>query len=218
MSDSRVRKGKKGALAFACAFLTLSLVGCGRDDAVSTSLSEARSAMDAGDYDTALGLLSTLVESESGDLEVRRAYGEALAASGDSAAALEQYAEALAISAEDTATLYAIAILERTTGSVDAAIGHLEQLVEVDPAGANLDELARTYMQVGRFEEAAGAWGRALKDEGLTVPQRIAYLIVQADALQNAKRYDEARKALEEAVFLAPNDEALRARLEGLGN
>jgi len=79
-----------------------------------------------------------------------------------------------------------------------------------------LDELARTLMQTGDFETAAELWGQALEDESLPQENRVEILKLQADAYSNARNYEEARVALEKALALAPNDEAVKALLAEL--
>lgn len=207
-----------GVLAIACALSVFSLVGCSALDAeeVSVSIESAQEAYDTADFAAAVDELTLLIANEPDNLAARELLALALAATGENDAAIEQYAYVIEKNPAAHESLYRAAVLERLVGSPEAAITHLEAAVELDGNPTYLDDLARTYMQVGRYEDAATAWGRLLSGDQLETEGRVEILRVQADAYQNAKDYDSAIASLEEAVALAPNDEALQARLDAL--
>lgn len=197
--------------------VVLAVAGCASDEAaVVGDVEAARELYEQGDFGAATAELEAIVEADSGNLEARRVLALSYAAQGDNEGAIAQYIIVIEKDAEDHTSFYRVALLERLTGDSEGAVTHLEQAVEIQPDTTYLDELARTLMQTGDFEGAAALWGRALEDEALAQENRVEILKLQADAYSNARKYDEARAALEKALFLAPNDEVVKARLAEL--
>jgi Flp pilus assembly protein TadD len=199
--------------------LAISLVACGDEEAttedVPVSLDEAQNAYESGDFEGAAADLEALVADNPEDLEVRRSLALALASQGDNEGAIEQYLAIVESDPIDHASFYRLALLERVIGLSLEAATHLESAVDLLPRDASYrDELARTYAQLGRYMDAAEQWGTVLADENLKDEGRVELLKLQAEAYVNAKEYDLAEQSLEAALMLAPNDEALKARLE----
>lgn len=205
------------ALAIAGVLVAFLATGCASDDKVEAALKDAQVAYDQGDFAESAQQLETLIEQKADDLDARRLYALVLAAQGENEKAIEQYAAVIKAEAEDHETLYRMALLERLIGKTESAIAHFEEAVEIQAEDTYVDELARTYMQVGKYAEAAKAWGSLLEDQSLALESRVEILKLQADAFQGAKDYDAARTALQEAVKLAPNDGDLKLKLEALG-
>jgi tetratricopeptide (TPR) repeat protein len=162
--------------------------------------------------------LTAVVERNPNDLDARRSLAAVLTKQGKYDEAIRQYEEIINADATDDESLYALAILERQTGLTDDALKHLQAAVDIAGEAKYLDDLARTSMQVGRYEDAIAAWRRMLEDETLEPARRADILGALSSAYQDAKMYDEARAALQEAVALMPEDENLKARLEALGS
>lgn len=219
-THSRARLGYQYigfALVFSCALFLVSALGCTpAEETADLSVENAREAYERADFLGAIEDLEAIVESDPDDLEARELLALSYAAVGENESAIEQYAYVIERDSTNHAALYRAAVLERIVGKTDDAIEHLEAAADLSSDPTYTDDLARTYMQVGRFEDAAAAWGRLLADDSLATEGRIEILRVQADAYQSAKDYDSAIAALEEAVQLAPNDEALKTRLEAL--
>lgn len=175
-------------------------------------------AYNRGEYPEAESQLSDLVAGDAGDLEARAALALALSAQGKNDEAIAQYAAIVKADDSNHEAFFQMAILERLIGRTQEALTHLESAADISDETAYLDELARTYLQVGRFEDAIEAWNLALQDESLEQQKKVELLGALADAYSNARQYDEAKRVLEEALFLAPNDENLKARLEALGD
>lgn len=177
---------------------------------------EALSAYESGDYAAAVEALSARVEHDGDDLEARKALADALAAQGKNREALAQLEVVVARDPADHETLYKMAVLERLIGDAATSIGHFEDAVAVEPKTSYLDELALTYMQVGRYVDAADCWEQTLESEQLDEVGRARAYAAMATALEGAREYDRARDALEQALALTPNDENLKARLQGM--
>jgi tetratricopeptide (TPR) repeat protein len=205
-------------LVTASLFVMLLLGGCAAAEETSQAgdVDSARELYEQGDFDAATAELEAIVEADADDLEARRVLALAYAAQGDNEAAIEQYLFVIERDEQDHASLYRLALLERLTGDTAGAVAHFEQAIALQPDTTYLDELARTLMQTGDFENAAALWGQALDDEALAQENRVEILKLQADAYSNARMYEEAKAALERALFLAPNDEIVKARLAEL--
>jgi len=216
----KLRISRRATLACVLLFGLVAMPGiCACTSAQSdTGLSaeDARQAYEEGDFAGATQRAEAIVSDDPGNLDARRVLALALAAQGDNEGAIEHYVYVLEKQPEDHVTLYQVAMLERVIGRTGDAIGHLEAAVALKSDPSYLDDLARTYMQVGRYEEAAKLWGRVLEDEDLDETSRVELLVLQADAYEDARMYDEARGALEKALFLDPNNEELKERIKAL--
>lgn len=162
--------------------------------------------------------LRAVIEDNPEDLDARRSLAVVLARAGKYDEAIRQYQEIINVDATDDESLYGLAILERQTGLTEDALMHLQAAVDISGEATYLDDLARTCMQVGRYEDAIAAWKRVLEGENLEPQRRAETLGALASAYQDAKMYEEAKAALQEAVALMPEDANLRARLEAMGN
>lgn len=178
----------------------------------------AAEAYDSGDFASAEEALAGLVEADEGDLEARKALALALAAQGKNDEALEQYAAIIAADPKDHESLYQMAVLERLLGKTPDAITHFEAALAAKDDPVYADELARTYMQAGRYDDAIAQWQAVLEAGGLDEAGQAAIYAAMASAHEGARRYEDARAALEQALFLLPNDTALAARLAGYGD
>lgn len=162
--------------------------------------------------------LKAVLDKNPDDIDARRSLAAVLSAQGKYDEAIREYQNITSADPSDDESLYQLAILERQTGLVDDALKHLQAAVDISPEATYLDDLARTSMQVGRYEDAIAAWQRMLEDDGLEPQRRAEILGALASAYQDAKMYEEAKAALQEAVALMPEDEELKARLDAMGN
>lgn len=174
-------------------------------------------AYNQGEFSDAETKLAAVVDEDPGNLEARKTLALAYAAQGKNGEAIEQYREVIGIDAEDHISLYRMALLERLEGSLEDAAAHLERAVELNPDDSYVDELARTYMQLEKYTEAADEWGALAEEEGRAPESAAVLLGLQAEALRLAGDIDGARGALERALELTPGDAQLKAQLEGLG-
>lgn len=203
------------ALALTSIFVLFLLVGCDKSKA-GESVTEARAAFESGDYARATEVLESVLENNPDNREARSIMGSVLTAKGENEAAISFYAESVKRNPKDHDSLYRMALIERLIGRSEDAVTHLEAAVEIEPSRDYLDELARTYMQVGRFADAAAAWGRILDEKDAITDVRVNALRMQAEAYMAAKNYDAARVSLKEALKLAPNDKDINGKLEAL--
>lgn len=218
---------KRYLIAAAAAVITLVLAGAyvlaaGRTSATSEGepnvrdVDAARTSFEDGDYASAEAELARRVAQDGDDLEARVSLAVVLAAQGRNDEAMEQYRAVIEADPHDHQTLYALGILERLTGDSLGAIKHLESAVDESPKTEYLDDLALTYVQVGRYADAVDVWERAVDAPDVDVAVRAEMYSAMATAYEGMREYEEARAALARAIELTPNDENLRVRLEGL--
>ncbi len=162
--------------------------------------------------------LIAFLEKNPDDLDARRSLASVLSEQGKYDEAIRQYNQVIDADGTDAESLYEVAILQRQTGLIDDALKSFQAAVDISGETKYLDDFARTCMQVGRYEDAIEEWKRVLEDESLEPQRRAETLGALAQAYQDAKKYEEAKAALQEAVALMPEDENLRARLEAMGN
>ena len=188
----------------------------GDQDIQTVTFESALDAYDAGEYADSEEALEELVTEDPGDPEARKALAQALTAQGRNDEALEQYAAIIAEDPKDHESLYAMAVLERLLGDSVNAIKHFEAAVDVTNEMTYLDDLALTYVQVGRYQDAVDCWQQVLETEQLDEATQAELYAAMATAYEGMRDYGSARAALEQALALTPNDENLRARLKSM--
>jgi tetratricopeptide (TPR) repeat protein len=204
------------ALAFALMATSLALTACGSGDAVeeAADAQRGRELYDAGEFDEAVTLLTDAVEDEPDDVDARKTLALALAAIGDLEGAIAQYEAVVERDSEDHQTLYRLGLLERQAGDSAAASDHLGQAAELHSSDPSYwDEYAKTLVQLGRYQEAAEAWGMVLEIDGITDETRKQMLVNQGEAYVSAKMLDQAETSYERAIEMDPSDQNLAERL-----
>lgn len=180
-------------------------------------LGAAKKALEAGDYAAAENEAAEVVAHAEDDIDARKVLADALVGQGKNDEAIKQYTQIVKAAPKDDEALYDLAILERQAGNPQDALKHLQTAADITGSVEYLDEYARTCMQVSKFDEAIAAWRTVLESSELSPQVRADTLGALAQAYQDARRYDEARQALVEALTLLPDDPNLKARLESLG-
>jgi tetratricopeptide (TPR) repeat protein len=174
----------------------------------------AQAAFDSADYDRAADIYADLADADPKDLDLRRRLAETLAADGKSEEAIAQYQAIVEKAPQDAGALYAMATLEQLIGKTAEAITHYEAAVAITPDPQYLQALAPVYSQVGKWAESVATWERYLQVATLAEPGQAQVYAAIATAYENAREYDKAEEALEQALFLDPNNETYKARLE----
>lgn len=185
-----------------------------RAEVETVTFESALQAYEAGDYVGSEAVLEQMVAENEDDLDARKALAEVYAVQGKNAEAIEQYAAVVEADAGDHVSLYRIALLERLMGDSLASITHLEASVDVERREAYLNDLALTYVQVGRYADAVEAWQEVLDTGDLDEAAQAGVYSAIATAYEGMRDYASARSALETACSLLPNDPDLKVRLE----
>lgn len=203
-------------VSVAVAALLLYVMPGSGETAQESRLYRATKAYEKGDLVVAESELQDIVEGDPTDLEARATFGLTLRDLGKIDEAVEQYRVIVKAEPSDDAALYQLALLERLAGDSESAMKHLAAAIDVDEQAAYCDELARTAIQLGRYEEAIAAWRRALKDQSLEPSRKAELLAALSQAYQDSKMYTEAKQALVDALALTPDNADLKVRLEAL--
>lgn len=159
------------------------------------------------------------VEADPGNATTRRDYAFALAEAGRGDEAIPELEKALELDPGNPLVHNALGVLFGQRGEVEKALGQFEQAVADDPRFEDgLFNLATAQARLERKEEALATTAQVLAVN----PQHGQALGLRAQLLAEAGDGEGARKALQEAVALRPNDLGLRQQLaqvhRALGN
>jgi tetratricopeptide (TPR) repeat protein len=152
----------------------------------------------------ALSHLKAAVELKPTHPRAAALYADALAATGDRAAARLAYDVALALDPAAASTLAASGRLAIDEKDYPLAEQQLARATELSPKDPNARlELARVYELSGHGDRAATVYRAFLKDDPTFAPahRRLGQILVEQNKL------DEAIGEFEEAAKLAPSDE-----------
>ncbi|MCL4079189.1 tetratricopeptide repeat protein [Coriobacteriia bacterium Es71-Z0120] len=180
------------------------------------SLEAASQAYNDGKFAEAEQMASDVLVSNPGSIEAKKLLAMTLAAQGKNEEAIAVFSEVVGADPKDHESFYRMAVLERLIGRTADAITHFEKAVSLKKDRAYADELARTYVQVGRYEDAIEQWQTVVADGALDEAQKAQVYAAMASAYEGLRNYENARAMLKEALHLTPNDEQLKARLAAL--
>jgi arylsulfatase A-like enzyme/Flp pilus assembly protein TadD len=153
-----------------------------------------------GDAAEAVKVIEPQVK-EKEDADVLNAYGIALAQSGRSEAAVQQFRRALQIDPNNAPAFQNLGIESLRNGDIAGAEAHLSQALQLNPRlPLALNTLGVVHIRKGDAAKAEDAWRRAFELD------RRQYDALFNLALIAAQRGDEAasRRALQEFVRIAP--------------
>lgn len=166
-------------------------------------LERATKAMNEGRFVDAASSYREMTRIDPDDAIAYRYLGVALAKSGKRTDALGSYNRALQLDPNNAAVHYSMAVLLIQAGKQDEAIDHLRQASRLDPGlVAAHFQLANLLMRKGEDVEAAGEYALVVSAD----PQNGFARLMQGMALIHSGDYAGARKTLEEAASVLPND------------
>jgi spermidine synthase/Flp pilus assembly protein TadD len=136
--------------------------------------------------------------------------------SGEASAHLQR---ALGLAGELPFALHWLGMMQNQSGRLDEALRTWEQLLALEPQDPDAHYGAGwALMKLARHEEAIGRLRRAIE---LDARGNVMYRRSLGDALALARRFEEAIRAYDDALTLAPGDQAVMANkqrcLEQLG-
>lgn len=139
--------------------------------------------------------------------------GSRLFSAGQHDAALAKFDEALEVDPGNVLALLAGGAALLRLGRRDEAMGQYDQVLRTDPRNPKaLQARAQITEGEGQWAQAAAAWAAYLQ----AVPGDVDARLRRAECILSAGDRGAAVKALEEALFLAPSDPRIRARIESL--
>ena len=157
--------------------------------------------LEAGRPTDAAAMLRSALDREGNAPEAHYALGNALAATGDMAAALVSYRKSAALRPEHAQTLSNIGLILRERGDTEEAIDHLERAVRAAPPfPPAYSNLCAAYAEAGRVAEAVAAGRRAVA----CLPDDANAHYNLANALATSEDLEAAVESYREAVRIAP--------------
>jgi arylsulfatase A-like enzyme/predicted Zn-dependent protease len=154
---------------------------------------------EAGDYEAAAGKVKQALAADPEIIEAYSRLGNIYTKAGKHADAVAAYKQALGLDPEHLQSTYNLALAYRALGQIDEAIVGFERTEQLDPRSG------RAHFQLGDIFMQRGDPARALDvlTKGLALDvDRPPFLVKLAEAYLELRRYDEAEKALNEAVRL----------------
>jgi hypothetical protein len=73
-------------------------------------------------------------------------------------------------------------------------------------------------MELGRYDEAADTWDRAISARNVSPDMKVAFMRMRARALLENGEVTEAQKTLRQALMLKPEDEDTSRQLDAISN
>ncbi|MBK8191343.1 MAG: tetratricopeptide repeat protein [Vampirovibrionales bacterium] len=161
--------------------------------------------------------LQAYADQFAGNALAQSRVGEEFHAMKNYESAAAYYQRALAINPELASANANLGVLLQSQGKLDEALPYLQKAARLDPqnqtvtgllkdaqSAAGQDALSKAgdLLHAGRYEDAAGAYQRALQTAGADTPEaRASYGI----ALQNLQRLPEAIAQYQKAIAAAPD-------------
>jgi cytochrome c-type biogenesis protein CcmH/NrfG len=194
------------------------LTGCfGGKSADQASLAHARKSYETGQFKQAEQELDKIVKNSPRNTEALKTLALALAAQGKNVEAIQAYQRLLDIAPKDDASWYRMAMLQQILGRPKQTAEALKKAIAIKPSDPTYtDSLARTYMSIGKYAEAADLWGQLLADREQKKSRQGEILVLQGQAFEAAQNYSSARKSYAAALKLSPDNNALRTKVKSL--
>lgn len=170
----------------------------------------ARERLQAGDVGAAVGDLREVLRADAGRHEARSLLARAYMAGGRLPSAVEVLEAGLALAPEHGAFVVQLARLLAGAGQGEAALGVLDRRAPSDPGGDYHALQGALAQQLGRYEESADAYRRALR----TAPERAGWWVGLAIALDGQGRAEQALKHYSTALERGGLKPALRTYAE----
>jgi tetratricopeptide (TPR) repeat protein len=202
-------------------FVVLAVAGCemlpnSGTESVDPDEATAQQLYEEGSFAESEDAYRELVQEDPDDTEARKDLARTLAAQGNIEGAIDEYHYVIQADPEDVEAYAQVALLERQIGLAEEAAGHLEVAAAAGLDPWLWDELARTYLQLGRAGDAAEAWARLLENAELDDGERKSVLVMQAEAYIEADMSEHGSAAYEAALEVDPSDQNVRQRLAEL--
>ena len=160
-----------------------------------------------GDAASAQQRFESAIELDPHRAKAHFARGRVLEALGRTDEALAAYFRALEFDPNHAEVSLRIAAIQLARNQPDQALSRLDQVVEVAHNMGEARELrGRAHLKLGHFTEAAAD----LRAAANQLPDRADIYYHLAVALEANHKPDEARRAADQALRLAPNDAAAR--------
>jgi tetratricopeptide (TPR) repeat protein len=157
-------------------------------------------------YEQAVKLLQKNLLANPEDGYSRRLLGDAHIKGGEVQLAITEYREALNRSPSDVGLVLRLVSAYRMAGDTDAAMKVVQGAVARGLDSPSLRRLQLDFYMLGGAWDLASVLSQQLADED---PNDVSARRAQVHALARQKKFDEAERALEEAMAATPNQDSL---------
>jgi tetratricopeptide (TPR) repeat protein len=158
-------------------------------------------ALDEGEWAAAANYFRKGIELAPTEPSLRHKLGTALAMTGDTQGAAQQFEEVTRRWPKFAKAQYSLGVLLAANGRYREAIEHFAAAVKSEPAYVEAQlQWAEALRNSGRFEESLAHYDQAMRLDPRVAEARLGY----AMALAGLKRYDEARAQLTEGQTRYP--------------
>jgi Flp pilus assembly protein TadD len=168
----------------------------------------ARLALERGDPDEAIQLLSTYLSNHPSDFEARLTLGQSYAAAGQSESAIEQIQEALKLEPHSPTALKSLAEMYAHNGQFERAEPLLASAVQASHGDSQIRiEWAVALVRLHEYKKAQTALtGVSLPSD---IAARVGFYRLKASISSGLGNSHEAASEMENALALKPNDAGL---------
>jgi tetratricopeptide (TPR) repeat protein len=184
---------------------------------VSREIDVAARHFSRQEYDQAEAVLAKIREEHPRNTAALNLMARIYSSTGKSAQALECYGASIDVTRKQPETLFEYATYERLLGDSASAEKHFRWALEQDPSNSRyVDELARTLVSIGKGRDAAGLWEKMGGDSKQPKSTRVDAHVNAAVALKDSRDPTGAKKQLNAALKLAPDNWQAQALLQAL--
>ena len=177
--------------------------------AVNVSISKARTAINVGDFETAIAELARAASLDSHNAEVQNLLGVAFESRGMRQRALDSFEKAVHLSKDNAQYLNNYGFLLYLNGDLEDATKYLKRAAKLAPNDARIwNNLGLTQSKREKFDDAYASFVRAVGEYN-------GHVNIAAQLQQHGKAKD-AIEHLEKAQAMRPNSVDVLSKLVGL--
>lgn len=172
-----------------------------------------------GNIDAALKEFNTSEYQNRNSAPLHIAKGEAYNAQGNTVAAIKEYEAAIAIKPETPEAYLHIADIRENRGDIELAISEVRSGLELMPGNPDLlQRVGDESLRVGKLDDAINSYQQVMNDpvhageaaKGLTRAYYLKSSKEAGGAYLSSNDYETAKRSLDQAIALNPNDMELR--------
>lgn len=173
-----------------------------------------------GQIDAALKELNTALYQNRNSAPVHLAFGECYNAQGNTVAAVKEFQESIRIKAENPEAYLHIADIREARGDLELSISELRSGLELMPGNPDLlNRVGDESLRLEKFDDAIKAYEQVLNSspqaaapaaKGLTRAYYLKSAKEAGGAFMSSNDYETAKRQIEKAIALNPNDMELR--------
>lgn len=179
-----------------------------------------KTLLQQGQVDAALKELNTALYQNRNSAPVHLAFGEAYNAQGNTVAAIKEFQESIRIKPENPDAFLHIADIREARGDLELSISELRSGLELMPGNPDLlNRIGDESLRLEKFDDAIKNYEQVLNNnpqyaasaaKGLTRAYYLKSAKEAGGAFLSSNDYETAKRQIEKAIALNPNDMELR--------